>query len=93
VKLDKYTLNARAYPAALCVVPIILLVVAIDDPTISKLLSEVIAVQVIGQIGIGVAAFFLLMQLARTIGHAQLVKTYSNELYSKMNCISRQLSI
>lgn len=68
MKFDQYTLKARVYPAALCVVPIILLVFIIDDPTVAKLLSDVVAVQVAGQVTVSVAAFFLLMQFARTLG-------------------------
>ena len=68
MNFDKYTLHARVYPTVLCIIPIVLFVLAIDDPTLAKLLSDVVAVQVVGQIGVGVAAFFLLMQLARSIG-------------------------
>ena len=68
MKLNQYTLNARVYPAVLCIVPIIVLVVAIDDPTVRKFLTEVTTVQIAGQFGINVAAFFLLMQVARILG-------------------------
>ena len=58
------------------------MVLTIDDPTLSRLLSDVIAVQVIGRIGICVAAFFLLMQLVRTLGKDLFERViFSNELY------------
>lgn len=75
-------MNARVYPAVLCVVPIILLVFTIDDPIVAKLLSDVIAVQVIGQITVSVAAFFLLMQVARTLGKDVFERLiFKEELY------------
>lgn len=68
MKFDQYTLNARIYPAVLCIVPIVVLVLAIDDPTLRRFLTDVTTVQIAGQFGINVAAFFLLMQVARILG-------------------------
>ena len=82
MKFDQYTLNARIYPAVLCVIPIIIMVLVIDDPILSKLLSDVIAIQIIGKFGICVAAFFLLMQLVRTLGKDLFERLiFSDELY------------
>lgn len=82
MKIDQYTMNARVYPAVLCMAPILLLVFTIDDPTISKLLSDIVAVQILGQVTVSIAAFFLLMQISRTLGKDVFEQViFKEELY------------
>ena len=68
MKFNQYTLNARIYPAVICIVPILVLVLSIDDPTIRRFLTDITTVQIAGQFGINVAAFFLVIQVARILG-------------------------
>ncbi len=66
--LDKYSRIARLYPALITLVPVFLLTFGISQNELTKLLGDIMAIQVVGCVSINVAALFLLIQANRFIG-------------------------
>ncbi len=68
MKFDEYTLHARIYPGLICAIPAILLVATFENEALTQLIHEVAGIEIAGKASVGVALFFLLMQLSRWIG-------------------------
>ncbi|MBC8555994.1 hypothetical protein [Desulfobacula sp.] len=65
--LDKYSRVARLYPALITLVPVFLLTLGVTQNELTKILGDIMAIQVAGCISINVAALFLLIQANRFI--------------------------
>ena len=68
MKLDEYTMHARIYPGVICAIPVFLLVAAFKNEAVTQIILDIVAVEVLGKVSVGLALFFLLMQASRFIG-------------------------
>ncbi len=68
MKIDEYTVHARVYPGLICAIPAFVHVAAFENETVTRLVRDVAAIEVIGKFSVGVAVFVLLMQLSRFVG-------------------------
>lgn len=68
MKLDKYTLTARLYPALITTIPILLFTLNCKVEGIEELFNSVLKAKILGNITISVVAIYLLMQSNRFFG-------------------------
>jgi hypothetical protein len=79
--INKYTLIARAYPATLCLVPVVFLTIGLANTDIGILVNAILSVKIFGCLAISVTAFFLLIHINRFIGKEIFENIYfKNEL-------------
>lgn len=81
MKVDEYTVHARIYPGLICSIPAFVLVAAFENETVTRVIRDVAAIEILGKFSVGVAVFVLLMQLSRFIGKDVFeVRLFNNEL-------------
>ena len=82
MKLDEYTMHARIYPGVICAIPVFLLVAAFKNEAVTQIILDIVAVEVLGKVSVGLALFFLLMQASRFIGKDLFeLKLFVDELH------------